>query len=136
MINVRSIANGAIQAINPNIVAPFYANTGPSAPNAAGRITPTFAAPVNTTIQVQAAKASMLEHFEGLNMQAVYRNVRMWGNSQGVVRVNQQGGDMLQFPETIGGPVRWWKVEGVLETWANSLGWCSLLVSLQTQGPV
>lgn len=126
MINVRGIANAAIQAVNPNILVPWLRSTGNT--NNRGVLTPTF---VSTTVQaqIQAATADQLKHIENLNSEDVYRNVRIYGNAQGVVRVDAKGGDLFQFPQAPGGDVRTWKVVKVLETWPT---WCSVLAVLQT----
>lgn len=128
MINVRGIANSAIQPVNPNIVGVLRSSTGFTT-NTAGKRTATYAANASVILQVQAARSSDLEHVENLNLQETYRNVRMWGNTQGVVRVTGKGGDLLQFPEVPGGTTRVWLVVAVLETWPE---WCSLIVCLQT----
>lgn len=128
MINVRAIANAAIQPVNENIGAQYRASTGYTT-NPAGKRTPTFAAEVPVQIQAQAVKGSDLRHINSLNVQNVYRNVRMWGNTQGVVRLEAKGGDLLRFPQVPGGQVETWLVVAVLETWPT---WCSLIVCLQT----
>ena len=129
MINVRGIANAAIQVVNPNIPnVPYRASTGFTT-NAAGKQTPTYAAQVLVTIQAQAASTSQLKQVEKLNMQNIYRNVRLWGNTQGVVRPDAKGGDLLTFPQVPGSAPQVWLVVKVLETWPL---WCSVIVCLQT----
>jgi hypothetical protein len=132
MINVRGIANAAIQPVNPNGPGVLRSSTGYTT-DAAGKRTPSYAANAAVVLQVQAAKTSQLEHVENLNLQNTYRNVRMEGNTQGAVRVTGKGGDLLQFPETPGGTIRVWLVVAVLETWRD---WCSLIVCLQTDAAV
>lgn len=129
MINVRGIANNAIQPVNRNIVAQYLASTGYTT-NAAGKRDPSFAAAVDVVIQAQAVSGSALKHIEGLNLQNVYRNVRMWGNTQGVVRPDAKGGDVLHFPQIPGGVAQKWLVTHVLETWPE---WCSVIVCLQRE---
>src|ERR1044071_9875799 len=127
MLNVRGAANAAIQAVNPNMAGTFYANTGFTI-NAAKKQVPSYAAAVpNVPLQVQAVTAGELRHLENLNVQGVLRSVHMYGNTQGVVRVNQKGGDLLYFPEVPGGAAKIWKVVKVLETWAD---WCHVIVNL------
>jgi len=129
MLNVRGAANAAIQAVNPNITCDFYASTGFTV-NAAKKQVPSYAAVApDVAIQVQAVTAGELRHLENLNVQGVLRSVHMYGNTQGVVRVNQQGGDLLYFPEVPGGAPRIWKVVKVVETWAD---WSHVIVNLQT----
>jgi CMP-2-keto-3-deoxyoctulosonic acid synthetase len=80
-------------------------------------------------MQVQAVDASMLKHLDGLNIEGVLRSVHMWGNTQGVVRVSQHGGDLLYFRDVPTGTLRVWKVVKVVETWAD---WCHVIVNMQT----
>lgn len=128
MINVRVAANNAVQVVNPDIVGLFLASTG-SAPNASFKQVPTYAAGVDVRLQVQAISARDLKHMEGLNIEGVLRSVHMYGDSQGVVRVAQHGGDLLRFPEVPGGTTLVWKVVKVIETWPD---WCHVVVNLQT----
>lgn len=127
-MNLRAIANAAIQAVNPNITAGYIASTG-FAENAAGKQVPQYAASVPAVVQVQAAKGSDLEHVANLNVEKIYRNVRMFGNTQGVVRPDAKGGDLLTFPQVPAGTAQTWLVVAVLETWPD---WCSVIVCLQT----
>jgi hypothetical protein len=129
VINVRGIANAAIQPVNPNISdVPYRASTGFTT-TPAGKQVPTYAAAVPVTIQAQAASTSDLKQVANLNITNIYRNVRMWGNTQGVVRPDAKGGDLLTFPQVPGGAPQVWLVVKVLETWPT---WCSCIVCLQT----
>lgn len=128
MINVRVAANAGIQIVNPNAGAVFYANIGYTI-NAAKKQVPNYAAAVPVRIQVQAVDGPNLRHLEALNIEGVVRSVHMWGNTQGVVRVNQKGGDLLYFAEANGGASKVWKVVRVVETWPD---WSHVIVNLQT----
>ena len=128
MINVHVAANKAVQAVNPDITGTFYASTGFTV-NAAKKQVPSYAAGVNVPMQVQAVDARDLRHLEGLNIEGVLRSVHMFGDTQGVVRVDQKGGDLLYFPQVPGDTSRVWKVIKVRETWAD---WCRVIVNLQT----
>jgi len=128
MINVHVAANNAIQVVNPDGLYTFYASTG-NAINAAGKQVPSYAAGANVSMQIQAISARDLKHMEGLNIEGVVRSVHMYGNTQGVVRVTQKGGDLLYFPEVPGGTLRVWKVVKVVETWPD---WCHVIVNMQT----
>ncbi len=128
MINVRGIANAAIQSVNKNIQADYFASTGTTT-NASYKQVPTYATVQQVLIQAQAARGKDLEHVNNLNMQNVYKNVRMWGNTQGIVRIDAKGGDLLRFPQVPNAPIQTWLVVAVLETWP---AWCSLVVCLQT----
>lgn len=128
MINVRVAANAAIQVVNPDVLGVFYASTGFTI-NAQKKQVPSYAAGVNARMQVQAVSAGELRHLEGMNVQGVLRSIHMWGNTQGVVRVNQKGGDLVYVAEVPGGASKVWKVVKVVETWPD---WCHVIVNLQT----
>jgi len=128
MINVRGIANAAIQPVNPNISAQYRASIGYTI-SAAGKQTPDYAADVPIRIQAQAVKGKDLEHVNNLNLEAIYKNVRMWGNAQGVERPRAKGGDLLVLPNVPGETAQTWLVVAVLETWPD---WCSVIACMQT----
>src|SRR5262249_13981326 len=101
-------------------------------PDAAGLQTPTYAAPVSVYMQVQAAGSDDLQHVEKLNQQTNYRKVFMLGLAAGVVRPDAKGGDLLHFPQVLGGPVQTWLIVKVDEQWSpDPAGWCSVIVALQ-----
>lgn len=131
MINVRAAANAAIQVVNPNITATFYRSTGFTI-NAAKKQVPSYAAGTSVAIQAQAVSARDLKHLEGLNIEGVIRSVHMWGNTQGVVRPSQQGGDLLYFRDVPTGTLRVWKVVKVVETWPD---WSHVIVNMQEGAP-
>lgn len=127
MINLRAIANASIQQINPNITGTLLRSTGYTA-QPGGKRVPTFDT-LTGDIQVQAIGAKDLEHMNFLNIQGVMRLVYIWGNWAGVVRADQKGGDILQFPQVPGGEVQDWRVVNVKETWPT---WSSVIVVLQS----
>lgn len=127
MINVRAIANAAIQPVNPDVEVGYRKSNGYTT-DAAGKRTPQYLASVPTRAQVQKLDGKKLEHIAGLNLQGVFRTVRIAGNAQGAVRAAAQGGDLFDFPEVPGGPSRTWLVVTVFETWPD---WCSVGVALQ-----
>ncbi len=89
--------------------------------------------PYNTltgmSIQVQAVSGRDIERMNGLGIQGVFRSVHLDGYWRGIVRVDQVGGDLMEFPEVPGGAVRTWKVTTVAETWPD---WSRVIVVLQT----
>jgi len=129
VINVRGLANAAIQGVNPNIVATFYRSTGFTVDPATRKQVPGYAAAVNVDIQAQAVDGPNLRHLDGLNIEGVVRSVHMWGNTQGVVRPTQQGGDLLYFRDVPTGTLKVWKVVKVVETWPD---WSHVIVNMQT----
>lgn len=149
-LNLHASVRGAIQSLNPDITAQYLASTGYS-PNAGGKLTPTYAAPVAVQIQAQPPSGKDLKHMEFLNIQGTTRVVFLYSNPQAIVRVNAQGGDLLQFPQWGGAPVDNWLVVAIPEQWdvgtngapADELptpppsvsGWTKLYVTLQTDRP-
>lgn len=128
MIDLFNIANDAVQPVNSDMLGKFYASTGAVLGVGRSQI-PQFRVAQDVSLQVQGVSARQLRHLEQLNIQGVLRAVHMRGNGQGVVRVNQQGGDLLYFPEVPDGVPRVWKIIQVLETWAT---WARVIVNLQT----
>jgi hypothetical protein len=130
-LNLHGIVRGAINSVNPDIAGVYLASTG-STTDASGKRVPTYADPVDVQLQVQALTWRDLQHRDMQNIQGVARAVYMFGNTQGVVRPDVKGGDLLQFPQVRGGANAEWLVVGVLETWTPDVaGWCKLGVVLQ-----
>lgn len=126
-MNLHGIVRGAITSVNPDILAVFRQSTGNTV-DAAGNQAPQFTDVPDVLIQVQAAEAEDLTHINNFNQEGVYRAVYMYGNTQGVVRPNQKGGDILQFPQTPDAAVQDWLVAKVSETWPD---WSKVTVCLQ-----
>lgn len=127
MIDVHSLANQAVQQVNTDTSVVWVQSTGGYTTDATGHRTPTTA---TQTVQanVQGVSAEDLKHLDGLNIQGVMRSVHLYGNVQGAVRADSQGGDILRFPEVPGSAVRNWRVVTVMETWPT---WCRVIAVLQ-----
>lgn len=126
-MNLHNMVRGAITTVNPDIVAPYYVSQ-PYTVNASFAQVPSYAAPVDVPIQVQALKAGELKHSDLVNMEGLKRAVYMYGNTVGVDRSNLKGGDLLWFPQVPGAQSELWKVACVLETWPD---WSKVAVVLQ-----
>lgn len=132
-MNLHGAVRGAITSVNPDITAQFQASTGPGTPDASGNVTPMYAAPVAVRCQVQPLSRGDLRQVEALNLQGEFRAIFMFGNPQGVVRVNQQGGDLLTFPQFQGEAPSVWLVVNVDGPWnVEQGGWSKLIVVLQS----
>lgn len=131
-LNLHAIVRGAISTVNPDIIAPWIVSTGATTA-AGGKQTPTYAAPINVGMQVQPVRGEDLRKYSFLQAQGIYRAVYMFGDAEGIVRVDAKGGDLLQFPIVPGGTVRTWLVSAVDETWSGvgGGGWCRVIVTLQ-----
>lgn len=118
-MNLHGIVRGAITTVNPDIDA-VYLRSLMYTTDAAGIQTPSYAPPEVARIQVQALSAKDLQQIAHLNIEGVLRAVYMYGNTQGVVRQDVKGGDLLQFPETPADLIsKDWLVVQVFETWPD-----------------
>ncbi len=135
-MNLHGIVRGAINSVNQDRTALYLASVG-NIVNADFSQTPSYAPGVQVRIQIQPLGKEELRHIEKLNMQGVFRTVYMYGNTQGIVRILAQGGDLLQFAPFQGQAVQNWKVVGPVDgPWnVNDGGWTKLLVCLQTDTP-
>lgn len=131
-MNLHSIVRPAINSVNPDLTGRWLKSTGytqtvPGAPPVPG-----YTNNSGVRMQVQALTAKDLKHENFASMQGVKRSVYLFGNVQGVVRPDAQGGDLLIFPENRGGADAVWLVVVVLETWTPDVaGWCKVGVILQ-----
>lgn len=134
-MNLHGIVRGAINSVNPDKTALYLASNG-NAVNADFSQTPSYAPGVSLRIQVQPLGRDELKQVERLNLQGVFRTVFMFGNTQGIVRVLAQGGDLLQFAPFQGQRVQNWKVVYVAGPWnVENGGWCKVIVCLQRDTP-
>lgn len=132
-MNLHAAVRGPIGAVNPDTLAVYLASTGYTVDDV-GKQTPGYADPTTPFgVQVQAATAGDLKHTDYVNQEQLCRAVYMFGNTQGVVRVDAKGGDLLKFPQYAGGAVQVWKVIKVDESWGNvgGGGWSRVIVALQ-----
>ena len=100
--------------------------------NGAFKQVPQYATDQPVRGNVQALTGKDLKHASLQNIQGVLRGVYLFGNVQGVVRPDAKGGDLLVFPQMLGGTPQTWLVVAVLETWGvEQSGWCKVAVCLQ-----
>jgi hypothetical protein len=133
-MNLHGIVRGAINAVNPDRPIGWRVSTG-STTSTSGKQTPTYAAEVEISAQVQPSSGDDLKQIEYLNMQGTFRTVYAFGSIQGIVRPQLKGGDLLVFALD-GATPRLWKVVHVLETWTpDAAGWCSVVAALQEGAP-
>jgi hypothetical protein len=110
MTDLRSIANGISNTINPNILVTVLASSGYTVGSGLKQV-PSYAAPVTGFAQVQALTAADLRHLDGLNIQGATKSIILRGELNAVVRAHSQGGDVVTF----GGDT--WLTVAVLEQW-------------------
>lgn len=121
-MDLHGIAKGAVAAVNPQQRLSLQRSTGYTT-NAAGRRTPSYAAPVVCYGQVQSLTYKDIQQINGLNLQGTRRAIYLEGHWDGLVRNESKGGDLITDGR---GDV--WLVALVLESWPD---WTKVAVTLQ-----
>jgi hypothetical protein len=130
-MNLHGVVRCAINSVNPDRPALYLASTGATS-SADFSQTPSYAPALPVRVQIQPLGRDELKQIERLNLQGVFRTVYLYGNSQGIVRVLAQGGDLLQFAPFQGQATQTWKVVFVDGPWnVENGGWTKLIVVLQ-----
>lgn len=120
-LNVRALANAAIQVVNPNTPAEYIAFKGYTIGPGRKQI-PEYHDPVPCMAQIQALSQSSLDHNEFLNSQQASHEVYVGWRINGVSRPRQNGGDLIRTANET------WLVIEVSEHWP---GWSKCVVRLQ-----
>ncbi len=126
-MNLRQIANGVTQTVNPNTSVTWMRSTGFSTSEDFQQV-PEYE---STTVlaNVQALSGSDLQHINGLNIQGTMRKVYLYGDVKAISRPDATGADLLVFPQDPASSPQTWLVSQVMETWPD---WCCVIVTLQT----
>lgn len=120
-MNLREIANSAIQVINPDQSITWKRSTGWQIVNY--QQVPTYEE-IECLGNVQALSDEQLRHVNDLNISGVMRSVYLSKNAMGVSFRQIRGGDILTFREFEDVEPTEWKVVNSAETWDN---WCHVI---------
>lgn len=115
-MNLRGIANAAIQGVNPDISATLKIPSGYTIDPATRKQVPAFAT-ASGMVNVQALDGDDLKQVAGLNMQGSMRAVYLYNELAGLVRPDQMPNAEMIFSH--GGQSGVWGIFKVLETWQN-----------------
>lgn len=131
-INLRRIANSAIQIINTDIWVEWRKSLG-SIPREDGLPIPQYAEPKQIRANVQALAGSDIIHENNLNQTSIMRKVYLWSNFDAGEKLtvgtpNQVGGDLLIFPQVPKGLNCVWLITQINEQWKK---WACVNVVLQ-----
>lgn len=126
-MNLHGIVSGVIGAVNPLVTATIMRSTGYTT-SADGDRVPTYDTIANVSLQVQALTYSDLQQLDGLNIQGTRRAIYLSGEIEGVVRVKQEGGDLVVFPNGTLPEGNTWLCAHVLEAWPQ---WRKVAITLQ-----
>jgi len=121
-MNLHGIVRAAIGTVNPHQPVILRRSAGYTT-SPSGRQVPAYEAPVTVRGQVQSMTTKDLRQLEALNVQNSEVAIYLDGFLDGVVRMSQKGGDLI---ETQDGKV--WLTTNVLEQWPD---WVKVAVTLQ-----
>jgi hypothetical protein len=129
MINVRGIANAAIQVVNPNIPVTVKLPNGYTVDPATLRQIPAYITQAAQG-QLQALDGDDLGQINGLNIQGTIRAMYLYGSIAGVIRPDGSPQSHVIFTSNEAGVVkeREWGVFKVLESWSD---WCKVAIVYQ-----
>lgn len=125
-MNLHAIAGPIVSAVNPWQAAQWKASTGYTK-DASYKQMPSYAAPVDVMVQMQALTFKDLQQVAGINLNGEARAMYLNGNVQGVLRPDGQGGDLFILPDA-----SVWLVVHILEPWNRTAGWIKCAVVRQT----
>ena len=131
-INLRRIANSAIQIINTDIWVEWRKSLG-AIPREDGLPIPQYAEPKQIRANVQALAGSDIMHESDLNQTSTMRKVYLWSNFDAGEKLtvgtpNQVGGDLLISPQVPKGLNCVWLITQINEQWKK---WACVNVVLQ-----
>lgn len=132
-MNLRGIANNAIQGINPNISVVVRLPNGYTIDPATRKQVPAY---IDTPAkgQLQALDGDDLKQMLGLNIQGTIRAMYLYGSLAGVIRPDGSSQSHIIFTSNEAGVTksRQWGVFKVLESWQT---WCKVAIVYQDSAP-
>ena len=128
-MNIRGIANAAIQPVNANIPIVVKTPNGFTIDPATRRQIPGYISTAGYG-QLQALDGDDLDQVNGLNIQGTIRAMYLYGSIAGVIRPDSSPQSHVVFTSNEAGITksREWGVFKVLETWSD---WCKVAIVYQ-----
>jgi hypothetical protein len=125
-MNLHQMVAGAIGIVNPFITVEILRSTGATT-NPDGSRTPIYTS-VSGPAQVQDLSTDDLRLLSdaGFNIQGIHKSIYLNGGWSGIVRSEQQGGDVFRFSGYD------WLVTMVSEQWPD---WSKVIVTMQATKP-
>lgn len=124
-MNLRAIANGITQAVNPNMTATLVLQGGYETDRTGRRIAKPEQS-MSVTIQTQALTSQERQELEGgLLQQGQFLNVYITGQLHVLRRIEGKGAEKLIFAAYGESESRAWLIKSVTESWAD---WCKVLI--------
>lgn len=122
-MNLRAIANGLTQIVNPNMEAELLLNMGYQTDDA-GKREPYFDYHT-VTIQTQSLSSTERQEFDGLMQQGKMLSVYVTGQFAVLRRIAGKGADKLIFTPYGEDEPTEWLIKQVSESWPD---WCKVVV--------
>ena len=127
-MDLRTVANGASNAINGNLIVTLQPSAGYTIGNA-GKQVPAYGSSLVGPAQVQALDSAELRHLDGMNIQGVLKAIYLRGTLAGAIRPTSKGGDLITISAPALSPfIGTWLVVKVLEVWPT---WAKAAIQLQ-----
>lgn len=128
-MNIRGIANMAIQAVNPDIPVVVKLPNGFTIDPVSRRQVPAYTS-TNAMGQLQALDGDDLKQISSLNIQGSIRAMYLYGSVAGVIRPDGSSQSHVVFTSNEAGVIksREWGVFKVLESWQD---WCKVAIVYQ-----
>jgi hypothetical protein len=125
-MNLHQIVSGAIGMINPFMTVEIMRSTGYTT-NTDGSRAPTYVT-LSGPAQVQDLTTDDLRLLAdaGFNIQGIHKSIYLNGGWAGIIRAEQQGGDVFRFSGYD------WLVTMVSEQWPD---WSKVVVTMQATKP-
>ena len=121
-MDLRGMANQASNTVNPNLIVTVKTSSGYVISGGQKQVA-TYNSPIVGPAQVQALDNSDLQQIDGLNIQGVKHAIYLNGDIEGLVRSENQAGDLIT--DTSGNV---YLVTTVLENWGV---WTKVAATLQ-----
>lgn len=96
-MNLHQQAAGAIGSVNPFIPLSIRVSTGYATADDGTRV-PSYLPAATVSGQVQALTFRDIQQLDGLNLQGTRRAIYVNGRVEGLVRVENKGGDLITVP--------------------------------------
>lgn len=130
-MNLHGIAGPYIAAVNPMLPGVVQISSGYTTNPDGVRVPQYRQPPSNVIAQVQALTAENLRFLEGLGVQGSTVSIYLNGELDGIVRVQNKGGDLVTIPQGRAAGV--YLVTAVLEQWPD---WVKVAATLQNDSKV
>lgn len=126
--NLRAIANGPIQVVNPDIPATLWVSTGNTTDPTTYKQVPAYDQ-VPVAAQVQPLTTGDIRQLDALNIQGAEKAIYLNGVALAINRIKKLGGDLVVFAPGLVPEGTTWLVKANLEQWGGT--WCKVAVTLQ-----